>query len=99
MLHEIRSADEVEVVGLLTTMTEPFVRASMHGVSRKTLESQAAAGLPLTVVMIPSPCQNEIYGAGIVSAIDMARRSGNKTFTFGDLFLEDIRTYYEPNVA
>jgi diphthamide synthase (EF-2-diphthine--ammonia ligase) len=80
-------------------VTEPFDRASMHGVRRKTLKSQASAGLPLTVVMIPWSCPNEIYEAGMVSAIDMARGGGIKTVAFGDLFLEDIRTYLESNLA
>jgi uncharacterized protein (TIGR00290 family) len=99
-LHEIRSADEVEVVGLLTTVTEPFDRVSMHGVRRQILQAQAAAaGLPLTEVMIPSPCPNEIYEARMVSAMDVAREDGIRTVAFGDLFLEDIRAYREANLA
>ena len=71
----------------------------MHGVRRKILQAQAAAGLPLTIVMIPSLCPNEIYEARMVSAMDMARGGGIKTVAFGDLFLEDIRTYRESNLA
>ena len=99
-LHEIRLADEVEVVGLLTTVTEPFDRVSMHGVRRQILQAQAAAaGLPLTEVMIPSPCPNEVYEARMVSAMDAAREDGIRTVAFGDLFLEDIRAYREANLA
>jgi hypothetical protein len=98
-LHEIRSANEVEVVGLLTTVTEPFDRASMHGVRCKNLQSQAAAGLPLTVVIVPSPCLNGAYEADMVLAKDMARGDGTKTVALGDLLLEDICTYREPNLA
>ena len=50
-LHVARAAGEVEVVGLLTTVTAAYDRVSMHGVRRALLERQAAAaGLPLTVV-------------------------------------------------
>ena len=98
-MYEIRSAHEVEIVGLLTTVTKLFDRVSMHGVRRKILQAQAAAGLPLTVVMIPALCPNEIYEARVVSAMDLACRDGFKTVAFGDCFLEDIRTYRESNLA
>jgi diphthamide synthase (EF-2-diphthine--ammonia ligase) len=55
-LHVARAAGEVEVVGLLTTVTAAYDRVSMHGVRRALLDRQAAAaGLPLTVVEIPAP--------------------------------------------
>ena len=42
-LHRARLEDRVDVVGLLTTVTEPFDRVSMHGVRVELLEAQAAA--------------------------------------------------------
>jgi uncharacterized protein (TIGR00290 family) len=72
----------------------------MHGVRRQILQAQAAAaGLPLTEVMIPSPCPNEVYETRMVSAMDAARKDGIETIAFGDLFLEDIRAYREANLA
>ncbi|MFI5291095.1 MAG: ATP-binding protein, partial [Polyangia bacterium] len=61
-LHQARLSGEVEVVGLLTTVTAAFGRVSMHGVRESLLDAQAAAlGLPCRKVTIPSPCPNEIY--------------------------------------
>ena len=71
----------------------------MYGFRRQVLQAQAAAGSPLTKVMIPSPCPNEVYEVRMVSAMDTARADGIKTFAFGDLFLEDIRAYREFNLA
>jgi hypothetical protein len=49
--------------------------------------------------MIPSPCLKEVYEARMVSAMDMVRGERIKTVAFRDLFLEDICTYREPNIA
>ncbi|HXF50759.1 MAG TPA: ATP-binding protein [Dehalococcoidia bacterium] len=95
-LHVLRQDPGVEVVGLLTTVTEAFDRVSMHGVRRDLLEAQAAAaGLPLWAVPIPYPCPNEIYEARMADAMARARREGVTAIAFGDLFLEDVRRYRE----
>ncbi len=47
-LHSVRQSGELEIVGLLTTISDSFQRISMHGVREALLEAQAAAlGLPL----------------------------------------------------
>ena len=99
-LHTLRSDPSYEVVGLLTTVTEPYDRVSMHGVRRQILNAQAvAAGLPLVEVPIPAPCPNEVYEQRMTAALDAAREQGIETFAFGDLFLEDIRAYRESRLA
>ena len=95
-LHEARSTEGLDVVGLLTTVNTSFDRVAMHGVRRVVLEAQAAAlGLPLHVVELPWPCPNEIYEEGMSVAVGEARGSGIEAMVFGDLFLEDIRRYRE----
>jgi uncharacterized protein (TIGR00290 family) len=95
-LHQVRVAGELEVVGALTTITENFDRVSMHGVRREVLEAQLnAARLPLTPVMIPFPCPNEVYERRMSDAVIAARAAGVTKIVFGDLFLEDIRAYRE----
>jgi uncharacterized protein (TIGR00290 family) len=95
-LHALRGRDDVEVVGLLTTVNETHDRVAMHAVRRQLLEAQAeAAGLPLVVVPIPSPCSNSAYEAAMERALAAAREQGIRGIAFGDLFLEDIRRYRE----
>ena len=95
-LHVLREAGDVEVVGLLTTVNETHDRVAMHAVRRALLEAQAeAAGLPLRVVEIPSPCPNDVYEAAMARALQEARRDGVTAVAFGDLFLADIRRYRE----
>ena len=61
-LWEVARAGELEVVGLLTTVTRAFGRVSTLGVREALVERQAeTAGLPLQKVELPSPCPNEVY--------------------------------------
>ena len=95
-LFEIRRQVDVEVVGLLTTVTEDYDRVSMHGVREKILDRQAASvGLPCHKVRIPVGCANVDYEKAMGDAIEMARQDGVTSLVFGDLFLEDVRVYRE----
>ena len=99
-LHLLLQRPEYEVAGLLTTINMHFGRVAMHGFRRELLEMQAeAAGLPLWPVPLPWPCSNEEYEAAMAMACAQAVAEGVETIAFGDLFLEDIRTYREAKLA
>ena len=99
-LHVARAEGQFEITGLLTTITEPYGRVSMHGVREEILRAQAeAAGLPLVRVPIPAPCPNEVYQEAMGKAVAEARRQGVTHMIFGDLFLEDVRQYRERQLA
>jgi uncharacterized protein (TIGR00290 family) len=95
-LHTIRSAGDVNVVGLLTTVNSTADRVAMHAVRRSLLEAQAdALDLPLYVVELPWPCSNDVYEERMAAALFDARESDVGFMVFGDLFLEDVRIYRE----
>jgi len=95
-LHEARRSGEVDVVGLLTTVTHAFGRVSMHGVREALLDRQAEAlGLPCWKVPIPSPCPNEVYEKEMARVLAEVASLGVDRVIFGDLFLEDLRRYRE----
>jgi len=99
-LHVLRGREDVEVVGLLTTLNETHDRVAMHAVRRTLLEAQAeAVGLPVQIVPIPSPCPNPVYEAAMERALAVARDKGVGAVAFGDLFLEDVRRYREERMA
>ena len=99
-LHVLREQNEVEIVGLLTTINEAFDRVAMHAVRTELLRAQAdAADLPLWPVLIPWPCSNAEYEAAMNVAMERARADGIVHVAFGDLFLEDIRRYREERLA
>lgn len=97
-LHALRQAGEVEVVGLLTTLTEGYDRISMQGIRREVLHAQArAAGLPVIEAWIPQAADNVRYEASFADALAraQARWPGLTQIAFGDLFLADIRQWRE----
>jgi uncharacterized protein (TIGR00290 family) len=99
-LHLLRQRDDVELVGLVTTVNAAFDRVAMHGVRRSLVEAQAeAAGLPLHVLLIPHPCPNETYEAVMGEFVARQVAEGVQAMAFGDLFLEDIRRYREAKLA
>ncbi len=99
-LHLLRRSDEYEVVGLLTTINAAADRVAMHAVRRSLLEAQAAAaGLPLTTIALPWPCSNQQYESLMLAACRDILAQGVKIIAFADLFLADIRSYREKQLA
>ena len=95
-LHVLQQSGDVEIVGLLTTITQAFGRVSMHGVRETLLDAQAEAlGLPLHRVHIPTPCTDELYDAAMRAALEQARTEGVTQVVFGDVSLADVRAYRE----
>lgn len=97
-LHALRQRDDVEVVGLLTTITAGHERISMQGIRVDVLHAQAhAAGLPVIEARIPQRADNAHYEASFGIALEQARQRwpGIDSIAFGDLFLEDIKAYRE----
>jgi uncharacterized protein (TIGR00290 family) len=99
-LHTLLQRTDVQIVALLTTVTEGYERISMHGVRRELLEGQAQSiGLPLHEVRIPPQCVNPIYEARMEQALRIYLDQGVRKVAFGDIFLEDLRAYREKNLA
>lgn len=97
--HLVAQSDEYEVVGLLTTITGTFDRVAMHGTREAILDAQAERiGMPIHKVKIPWPCTNEIYESTMGSAFEQLKADGITHIIFGDLYLEDIRSYREASV-
>lgn len=95
-LHVLRQRGEYSVVGLLTTFNEVADRVAMHAVRRELVERQAeATGLSLWSVPLPWPCSNEEYESVMATTCAKAVGQGIEAIAFGDLFLEDVRSYRE----
>jgi len=101
-LHTLRQGDEagnaVEVVGLLTTITEGYERIAMQGIRVDVLHAQATAvGLPVIEARMPQRADNASYEATFADALQRARTRwpGVRHIAFGDLFLADIKAYRE----
>ncbi|MCY4402068.1 MAG: adenine nucleotide alpha hydrolase [Candidatus Poribacteria bacterium] len=104
-LHTLREQKDLyDVRGIFTTVTKTFDRVSIHSTPAWVLEQQAERlGIPLYQIPIPYPCSNEIYEAAMrkflaeVESLPIHLMASH--FAFGDLFLEDIRTYREEKLS
>ncbi len=97
-LQTLRARGNVEVVGLVTTLTEGYDRIAMQGIRRDILHAQAkACGLPVIEAWMPQRASNAIYEASYAAGLAEAQRRwpGVRDIAFGDLFLPDIRAYRE----
>lgn len=95
-LHMARQHEDVEVVGLLTTLDADTGRVTTHAVRRELLQAQAdRLELPVHIVELPSPCPNHAYEARMAEATAAARSQRVDHIIFGDLSLPDVRAYRE----
>ena len=99
-LHEIRRAETYVVKELLTTVTIPYDRVTMHGVRRTLVQQQAdAIGISITKVAVPPSSSNAIYEREMGHAFARLQAEGIRRVAFGDIFLEDLRVYREEQLA
>jgi uncharacterized protein (TIGR00290 family) len=101
-LAALREDPSVEVVALMTTVTEGYDRISIHGVRRSLLHAQVESiGLPLLEIVLQRQSSNEQYDAAFARTLaDVKRRfPAVRRIAFGDLFLEDVRRYREERLG
>lgn len=90
----------VPVEALVTTVNKALNRISMHGVRRALLEQQAAAiGLPLYTVELPEMPGMQAYEEAVHKMHYQLKQQGFTQAVFGDIFLEDLKTYREALLA
>lgn len=93
-------SDETEVVGLLTTISLPYDRVTMHGVRRTLIQKQAERiGLPIHIVWLPPNPSNEVYDNLMGEAMLKLKSQGVEGIVFGDIWLEDVRAYREVRLS
>ena len=97
--NKVLTENLFDVQYLLTTVNANFKRVSMHGVREELLDKQAdSIGIPLLKVMV-SEGTNEEYEKQMETLLLKAKSEGIEYVIFGDIFLEDLRTYRENNLA
>lgn len=99
-LHVLRQRQDIDVVGLFCTFNEKFKRGAMHAVRNDLIRQQAEnIGLPIELIPIPDPCSDIEYRTIMKAFIDRAKAASIACIAFGDLFLEDVRSYRETSLA
>ena len=92
--------EKFNVKTLITSISEEYIRVSMHGVRKELLEKQAnSIGIPLITISLPKETTNEEYEK--IMKREMLYFKSHRIYhvVFGDIFLEDIRNYRESNLS
>ena len=99
-LYKIMQQKQYDILCLLTSVSEPYQRVSMHGVRVDVLEAQAKnIGLPLHKMFIPDMPSMEVYEKVMMSTLKSLITQGATASLFGDIFLEDLRAYRERQLS
>ncbi len=95
-LHTLKSEHRCSVKKLLTTVNAANNRVSMHGVPTVLMQAQATRlGLPLKVLSLPQEAAIETYNLMMENAVDALKKEGYTHSVFGDILLEDLKSYRE----
>jgi uncharacterized protein (TIGR00290 family) len=96
-LLKILQDDSYEVVSLLTTISEATQSSTIHAIPLSLLQQQAhSIGIPLYIVSVDPILKN--YADQMHAVVTHFKQSGVTHFIFGDIFLQDIKTYREKNL-
>jgi len=99
-LWEILKGQHYEVAALVTTVTSDYERISIHGVRRALLKEQAnSLGMVLEEVLIPKQATNAQYESSMGAVLSKYHARGVSSVVFGDIFLEDLRSYREETLG
>ncbi|TFB14267.1 diphthine--ammonia ligase [Filobacillus milosensis] len=99
-LHRLINNPDYSVEYLLITLSEEFKRSSIHGIREELIDLQAQSlGFPIKKVYLPKNCTNNIYEEKMAQVMSEAENAGMTHVAFGDIFLEDIRSYREEKLA
>ena len=89
-----------DVRAMLAAFVEDDGTLVMHGVPERLVALQAASlGVTLVPFRVPRESPNSIYEARLEAALEPFRAQGVRHVAFGDLFLEDIKSYRDALMA
>src|SRR5699024_8755402 len=95
-LYKIQQSEEYQIRSLFCTLEETKRRVSMHGIHESLLDAQAdSLGLPLQKLFLPKNLSMEDYGKIMNEEVKTIKQHGISTFAFGDILLEDLKSYRE----
>ncbi|WP_034923058.1 diphthine--ammonia ligase [Gillisia sp. CAL575] len=95
-LYKIKKGGVFKVEKLITTINSEVDRVSMHGVRKDLLLRQAESiGIPLELIALDGTVSMEEYNSIMAEAVTKLRSEDYSHAIFGDIFLEDLRTYRE----
>ncbi len=99
-LLKVMQKGQFDIRYMLTTLNTETDRISMHGVRRSMLEKQVSAiGLPLSLLELPGHITMDEYDQLMHQKMAPFLAEGISYSIFGDIFLEDLKTYRDGRLA
>lgn len=99
-LHHLLQDDELDIQYLLTTINDSLNRVAMHGVREELLIKQAESiGIPLYQVRLPEMPGMDAYDKAMHHHLTHLHQEEITHAIYGDIFLEDLRTYRESKLS
>ncbi len=85
-----------DVKKLLVSVNSTYNRVSMHGVRQELIEAQAdSVGLPVCQLLLQDQPSMDEYDLQMRRILGELKNEGITHSVFGDIFLEDLRSYRE----
>lgn len=95
-LYYLLQNDQFDVKQLLTSINGHYNRVSMHGIRHELVIEQAQSiGIPLTTLKLPQNTDIETYNTIMYDTVQKLKSQHYTHAAFGDIFLEDLRSYRE----
>lgn len=95
-LYQLQQHGQYHIDRLITTVNGHYDRVTMHGLRNVLLEQQCEAiGIHLERIELPESPSMETYNSIMTKAVDRYKKEGYSHCGFGDIFLEDLKTYRE----
>ena len=95
-LYQLIQSNQYEIDLLFTSVGKETERVSMHGLREELLKKQAEMiGIKLEIMHLPNSPNMEIYNQLMDQKMRHLVGRGYEYTAFGDIFLEDLKTYRE----
>lgn len=99
-LYHLLKDERYTVEELITTINSHFNRVSMHGLRKELLIAQTEAlQIKSSFIELPEMPDMAIYEQKMTEAVTRLKNNGFTHTAFGDIFLEDLKTYRETQLA
>lgn len=99
-LYKLQQSKEYTIHSLFCTLEETSQRVSMHGIHESLLDAQAdSLGIPLQKLFLPKDLSMDAYGKIMKEELSIIKQHGISSFAFGDILLEDLKSYREKQLA
>jgi len=95
-LHRAQQDPQTQVVGLVTTLNKGSNETAGHRIKEAVLDRQALqTGLPLRKMWVNEMPDNNEYENELLKIYAQLKNEGIRIVIYGDIFLQDIKTYRE----